>query len=281
MKWSNRRKNFLNLILAILLVTSFWGANPSFAQDISKPYAHSAKHFVLVHGAWHGSWVWYKIAPLLEAGGHQVTLINLPAHGIDLSSPGSVTLENYTERVTKFLDTVVDPVVLVGHSMGGIVISSAAEARPGKIEKLVYLAAFLVRNGESMIQWASQDTDSITGQNLIVDPVAGTIDVDRSVIEDAFYNTSLPHDITLASTLFRINPLAPIVTELNLTPANYGSVRRFYIKTEQDFAVTPWLQNQMLLASPCESVYSINGDHSPFFSRPLQLTALLVLIALQ
>lgn len=281
MKWSNCFKNVLNLVFAVVLATGIWITNPVFAQNSSAANSHHTKHFVLVHGAWHGSWVWYKVVPILEAGGHQVTLVNLPAHGIDLASPGSVSLEDYTERVTEVLDTITTPVILVGHSMGGIVISTAAEARPNKIEKLVYLAGFLVRNGESMIQWAAQDAGSITGQNLIVDPVAGTIDVDRSVVADAFYNTSLPRDITLGSTLLRINPLAPIVTNLSLSSENYGSVRRFYIKTEQDFAITPWLQNEMLLASPCEGVYSINGDHSPFFSRPLNLVALLLLIAYQ
>ena len=40
-------------------------------------------HFILVHGAWHGAWCWYKVVPLLRAAGHRVDAINLPGHGID------------------------------------------------------------------------------------------------------------------------------------------------------------------------------------------------------
>lgn len=281
MKRSKIRDILSKLILSVVLTIGLLGANDVFADKDWKWHDDDKKHFVLVHGAWHGSWAWYKMVPLLEARGHTVTLINLPSHGIDSSIPGLVTLADYTVAVTDVLDTVTDPVILVGHSMGGAVISAAAESRPNKIEKLVFLAAFLLRDGESMIQLAGMDTGSIAVQNLIVDPVTGTMDVPSSVWKDAFYNTTRAHDFTLASTLLKTNPLVPIITTMSLTPENFGSVRRFYIKTLKDNAITPWLQDEMIAASPCEKVYSIKGDHSPFFSRPLKLAWILYRIAHQ
>ena len=68
---------------------------------------------------------------------------------------------------------------------------------------------------------------------------------------------------------------ALILAPLALTAANYGSVRRVYIRTTQDKAITPWLQQLMIDGQPCDAVYSMNTDHSPFFSKPKALTKLL------
>src|SRR5258706_9960209 len=127
----------LRRILSLLILTVVTAA--------ASP-AH-AKHFVLVHGGWQGAWNWYKVTTLLEASGHTVTAIDLPSHSIDGTPPGTVTLQSYTDKVVQTLDAISEPVILVAHSMGGAAASMAAEARPAKIEKLVYVAAFLMPNG--------------------------------------------------------------------------------------------------------------------------------------
>lgn len=99
--------------------------------------------FVLIHGGWHGAWCWDRVAPLLEQGGHEVVSFDLPGHGEDRTPSVEVTLEGYTDRVVEALDALSEPVVLVGHSLGGTAISQAAERRPEKIEKL---GRFLSRN---------------------------------------------------------------------------------------------------------------------------------------
>src|SRR5947199_8070365 len=115
---------------------------------------------VVVHGAWHGGWCWYKIAPLLEAQGHSVLAPNLPGHGDD-KRERPVTLDSYTNRICEIARAQVEPVILVGHSMGGIAITQAAENCSERAKALVYLCAFLPRNGESLMTWASQDQDSM------------------------------------------------------------------------------------------------------------------------
>jgi pimeloyl-ACP methyl ester carboxylesterase len=101
--------------------------------------------YVLIHGAWHGGWCWDKVVPLLEKAGHKVQAPDLPSHGKDKTSYRTVSLQAYADSVCGILDTQSDRVVLVGHSMGGIVISQAAEYRPEKVDTLVYLTAFLLR----------------------------------------------------------------------------------------------------------------------------------------
>jgi pimeloyl-ACP methyl ester carboxylesterase len=106
--------------------------------------------FVLIHGAFHGGWCWYKVVPLLEKQGHTVLALDLPGHGRDKTPVAAVTLQLYVDSVCKLLDAQREPVILVGHSMGGGIITQVAEERPERIKCLVYLAGALPRNGQSM-----------------------------------------------------------------------------------------------------------------------------------
>ena len=83
--------------------------------------------YVLVHGAWHGAWCWYKLTPLLQKLGHTVLTPDLPSHGIDKTPTAAITLKDYSLRVCEVLDSCPEPVILVGHSMGGVVITEAAQ----------------------------------------------------------------------------------------------------------------------------------------------------------
>ncbi len=129
--------------------------------------------YVLIHGAWAGRWCWEKVAPLLQQAGHQVVPLDLPGHGQDRTPLREITLAAYTKRVCETLDAQAEPVMLVGHSMGGIVITQVAEERPEKIQTLVYLSAFLPQNGESLFQLASGDTGSLIMPNLMVNEEQG------------------------------------------------------------------------------------------------------------
>jgi pimeloyl-ACP methyl ester carboxylesterase len=237
------------------------------------------RHFVLVHGAWHGAWCWYNVQEQLIDIGHQATVLDLPGHGIRFEDPLDISLEDYRDAVTDLLDTFREPVILVGHSMGGIVISMAAEARPDKISTLVYLAAFMVRNGQSLLDVAVTDTASLVLPNLIPLPEQGIIDINRTAIIDMFYHLSDPEFYYLAATLLRPDPIIPFDTPLQLTRENYGSVDRIYIYTTEDQAITPFLQHMMTDAQPCLATFSIRSDHSPFFSEPKKLRKILEDIA--
>jgi pimeloyl-ACP methyl ester carboxylesterase len=110
--------------------------------------AEAIKRIVLVHGAAHGAWCWEMLAPLLEAGGYEVDTLDLPGLGDDLTPPKDVTLQSYIDRVVQVVSAKPGKVLLVGHSMGGAPISGAGEAVPERVGRLVYLAAFLPKNGE-------------------------------------------------------------------------------------------------------------------------------------
>jgi pimeloyl-ACP methyl ester carboxylesterase len=94
----------------------------------------------------------------MEKKGQKIVAPDLPGHGQDKKPIPEITLKAYTDRVCQVLDELSDPVILVGHSMGGVVITQAAEYRPGKIKKLVYVSGFLLQNGEFLLKLAGAGT---------------------------------------------------------------------------------------------------------------------------
>ncbi|MFF0501821.1 alpha/beta fold hydrolase [Nocardia aobensis] len=109
--------------------------------------------FVLVHGAWHGGWVWNRVAPLLRQAGHEVhaptlTGISDRAH---LLTP-SVGLGTHIEDVLALIQAYdLRDVVLVGHSYAGQVITGVADRAPFRLSRRVYLDAFVGEDGEPAI----------------------------------------------------------------------------------------------------------------------------------
>lgn len=250
-----------------------------FMISFTAGFAEPGLHFVLVHGAWHGAWCWFEVEQLLVREGYTVTTIHLPGHGNDNIDPGTVTLNDYRDKVTDFLDSLDHPIILVGHSMGGVVISAAAEKRPSKIDKLIYLSAFLLKNEQSLLDLASMDTRSKVLPNLTIDETAGVIKVDNKLRKNIFYQLSPERYVYLTENLLVPNPLQPFAEPLFLTDSGYERVRRFYITTTKDNAITAPFQKYMYTMSPCEKIYEIYTDHSAFFSAPNQLLNILLEIA--
>jgi pimeloyl-ACP methyl ester carboxylesterase len=227
--------------------------------------------FVCVHGSWHGGWCWEHLVPLLAQAGHLVLTPDLAGLGADVTPPGDVTLAMWTEAIGALVADTPEPVVLVGHSRGGIVISQVAEEHPDQISCLVYLAAFLLRDGESLLQVAQTDTESQILPNLLINEAEGFHTIQTETAPAIFYNASPQSVIAGAVARLRPEPNAPTFTPLQLTDANFGRVPRVYIRTLRDRAVGPVLQERMVGHLPCRDVLSLDTDHSPFFSAPREL----------
>ena len=234
--------------------------------------------FVLVHGSWHGAWCWYKVIARLRAAGHQVLAPDLPSLGADKTPVEAVTLGSWTQTVVDTIDAADEPVILVGHSRGGILISEAAQARPERVRTLVYLCAFLLRDEESVLGVSSGDTGTLLRGNLVIAADQRSATVADTIIDDAFYSGCPADDRALARTLLQPEPLAPLATPVHVTQERFGRVPRIYIECLQDRAISPAMQRQMIDASPCQRVITMATDHSPFFSAPDDLVQHLLTI---
>jgi pimeloyl-ACP methyl ester carboxylesterase len=234
--------------------------------------------FILIHGAWHGAWCWHKLIPRLEALGARVLAPDLPSMGADDTPPGAVTLDSWARFVANLVACEPHPVTLVGHSRAGIVISQAAELVPDRVSRLVYLAAYLLPAGETLANAARTDAGSLVPANMIPAASGVTCTLRPAVVRDAFYGHCSDEDFAFARSRLSPEPLKPLVTPLSVTDRNFGRVPRTYIECADDRTVSLAAQRRMRSVLPCEPVFTLNGDHSPFLSAPQELARILISI---
>jgi pimeloyl-ACP methyl ester carboxylesterase len=277
MSSSFSRRRLLGAAASLAAVGSVAERAELWARSAPVRRARRSAHFVFVHGIFHGAWCWYKVTAALEAAGHRTTALDLPGGGIDATPGATVTLAAQAARVLEALDAAEEPVVLVGHSAGGPVISTVAEARPEKVAKLVFLTAFLLPAGSSIATAVAGDPDTLITPNLVGNP-DGTVFLRPESIREVFYGTCSDADVALASAVLKPMGLQPSATPLAVGAA-FAGVRRFYVHCRRDRAVGFSFQQAMEAALPCERTFTINSDHSPFLSRPAALVRALAAIA--
>ncbi len=231
--------------------------------------------FVLVHGACHGAWCWYKVIPLLTRLGHKAVALDLPGHGVDKTAIKEVTLDGYAERVCSVIDEQEEPVVLVGHSMGGGIVTAAAELRPKKIATLVFLSAAMVENGATLFDKPRQSDESIAFSHLVMSPDGDSFTLRKETLRETLYHDCPEEDAVLAELLLVPQALRPMETPIRTSRQNFGRIPRIYIECLRDRVHALSFQRELHAAIPCGKVLTIDTGHSPFFAAPAELTALL------
>src|SRR3569832_333194 len=230
---------------------------------------------VLVHGAWHGGWCWYRIAARLEAAGHTVFAPDMPGHGTDRTPIEDVTMDTIVAKIGGYIDAAKEPVILAGHSYGGAVITQIAERYAAKVSRLVYVAAFLLQNGQSTFDAAADDDSALNGK-VVFAPDGKTATADPSIYREAFYANCGDEDVVLARQLLVPEAVAGFQTPMQITPENFGRVPRDYVECTQDRAISIARQRRMHAAQPYRRVFTLETDHSPFFSAPDALSECLL-----
>lgn len=236
-------------------------------------------HYVLIHGGWEEAKSWDAVTPLLEAQGHSVNAIDLPGHGANLQPISEMNMNNYINTVVAQIQKEDAPVILVAHSMTGSVVSQVAERIPEKIERLIYVASFLLEDGGTVME-AMQSDDGLFLPDLVFSEdqsyamvpeatlrSAGLHDVEQSVIEEV-----LPYFVEKQST-------EPFLSPVKMSEEKFGTVPKTYIRTTLDRVTTPALQDRMIGNWNVEVVHDLEAGHFPNFSVPQELAELLLLSA--
>ncbi|WP_345262785.1 alpha/beta fold hydrolase [Nibrella viscosa] len=252
---------------------------------MNTPTSSSDKTYILVHGAWYGGgWCWHKVVPLLESRGYAVIPVDLPGYGQDTTPAASVTLDDYVTTVLDVAGSVKGKVVLVGHSLGGAVISQASEfLGPEKAEKLVYVDAFLLRNGESILAQVQQlaeaskaapepAAEQLAADYLIFSDDQKTCLVDPARMQEVFCHDAPAEDVALAKANLRWQPVAGLATPISVTDERYGVIPKVYIRCTKSRDLD---RRSIVQHVPCQQVFELPSSHSPFFSMPDRLAAIL------
>ena len=193
--------------------------------------------------------------------------------GDDDTPIADVTLEMNIDRVAETIGKLAEPVVLVGHSLGGITITGVAERVPDRIGLLVYLTAFLPRDGESGSAIASSPAWIPEAGTRAIIPSADGLSVSFSPegALERFYNGCSEADI--AYCLPRLKPQPSIIrnSPVHTTPERFGSVPRAYVHCADDRSVALAVQQYMVEHLPCRETVTLQTGHSPFLSAPKEL----------
>jgi pimeloyl-ACP methyl ester carboxylesterase len=228
----------------------------------------AAPPILLVHGAWHGAWCWERVVPLLENAGRRVVAIDLPGLGADTTPPERVTLDAYAERICAALTDIGEPAVVVGHSMGGIAISQAAERCPERVAHLVYLTAFLLTDGETLLSVAETDPEALVPPNIVLNDAHTAATLRPESLAEALYGDCSEDDVAWASARLVPQAAAPLGTPLHVTEALWGAIPRTYVHCTDDRAITLGCQMQMVARVGVGTVKTLAASHSPFLSMP-------------
>lgn len=235
--------------------------------------------FVLIHGAWHGGWCWERIVPLLVREGHRVFAPDLPGMGADRRQHGSDPLGDWTDFAVKLATSADEPVTLVGHSLGGVVISEVAERVPSVVHRLVYLTAFLLQSGQSLADVANRYPDVGPARAFRPAEVDGEVTVDPDQAIGIFYNETPALEARAAVDRLVAQPLAAFTKPVTLSAERFGRVPRVYVEATDDRAISLEMQRDMQALLPCEPVITIKCDHSPFYSAVPDLAEALLSLA--
>jgi len=214
---------------------------------------------ILVHGAWHGSWAWDPIVERLTADGIRTVAPDLPSKGLDAPSLGD--LRDDAETVRAAVAAADAPALVVAHSYGGLPVAEGA----GGAAHLIYLAAFMLEPGQSLLglrggvepEWWITSAD---GRTLLPDDP-----------EHVFYADCEP--AVAARAAAALVPHRKDVFSQELRSAAWQTVPSTYVVCERDNAIPPALQE--LMAARAGTVSRIDSSHSPFLSRPDELTAII------
>lgn len=197
------------------------------------------KNYLLLHGAMRGAWLWHKITPIMEQAGTNVIPYDLPGHGTRASERAGITMSRYINDVLSYIDrNDLRDLVLVGHSMSGIIISKIAEETPDRIKHLIYLAAVVPRDGDALIDLlAKERQESLRKLEGKAEELFGPLDAlrpnyftDQTGEEQDFYLKQLTPQ-----------PLAVFFEKIPLKKFWNLSIGRTYILGLRDKALPPAL----------------------------------------
>jgi pimeloyl-ACP methyl ester carboxylesterase len=225
-----------------------------------------SKHFVLIHGAWHGGWCWDGVIKLLAEAGHSAEAPTMPGH-----NPGDnrslVTFNSYVDKIIEVLERQNKPVILVGHSSAGFLLQSAAPKVATKVERLIFHNAFILPDG--MAQFDVVPPEIAQGMTE-----AAKASPDKSVpVNEVFVRDVLMAGETkeVQDALIRRltpQPLVLFTTKVNTKPFNKLTIPCTVLLCKGDISLPPGAYLGMAQNLGKFDLIEIEGGHEMLFAHP-------------
>lgn len=224
--------------------------------------------FGLIHGAQHGAWSWSLLVPELEARGFETVAMDLPVEDPEAG------LRNYVETVVASLEEVTDDLVVVGHSMAGMVAPVVATLRPTRA--VVYLCGVVPVPGKTMAEVLVDEPD-LERPRIRTDSSTlredGVRVVTPEVGREIYYHDCPPELAQWASQQLR--PTADTAV-YDVSPLdNFPDVKTVSIICTEDRVVSPDWSRRVARSRLGIDCIELPGGHAPMLSRPRRLAEVL------
>ncbi|OGL13527.1 MAG: hypothetical protein A3I17_10450 [Candidatus Rokubacteria bacterium RIFCSPLOWO2_02_FULL_72_37] len=235
-----------------------------------------SKQFVLVHGMSHGAWCWAAVQARLERAGHQTLAVDLPGHGRRAHEWRRATVGSYARAVAGAMALAgLCRAIVVGHSMGGVVIPKVAELAPARVAHLVFVAAVVLSHGASLLetQIAPAGRPLLRG---LARAGGGAVQYPAAVEHARWMSGLPPGDPRVVEALTRLTPqpFRPWVERVDMERFYAMAVPRTYVRCLRDAAVAPAQAAEYAARLGVHPV-DLDSDHGPMLSRPDELARIL------
>jgi len=228
-----------------------------------------AKHFVLLHGAWHGGWCWDGVIEALEKAGHTAEAPTLPGHGPEDDRSG-IRFDDYVDGIVRVLERQTAPVVLVGHSSAGFLMQAAAPKVPEKISRLIFHNAFILPDGKCQFDLVPPEVaEGMT--------TAAKASPDNCVpVDEEFVRNALMADASRETQDALIGRLVPQPIAIFTTPVSTGdfeslAISKSVLFCRDDASLPPGAYLGMARGLGDYDVIEIDGGHETLFVNPQAL----------
>jgi pimeloyl-ACP methyl ester carboxylesterase len=233
--------------------------------------------FVLVHGAAHGAWCWDDATRRLEAKGHRVVTLDLPGHGRRAAEAAQASVGAYARAVTDVMAREgVSRGVVVGHSMSGVVIPKVAELAPGRVSRLVFLAAVVLPDGSSLMQTHMPPTTRSLWLGLAAGGGGRSILFPASMALSRWMGDLDPSrpETARAFAFLTPQPLRPVLERVDMRVFYSMRVPCTYIRCLRDAAVSPTKAAEYAARLGVAPI-DLDADHDAMLSAPEALVRIL------
>ncbi len=242
---------------------------PNTRQTMSSPQT-----FIFLHGAWQASWCWKRVADPLMAAGHRVITPDLPGHGMRMQPTHTVTFQDYVTAIIELVEQQAEPVTLIGHSMAGLIISQVAEHVPNRIKELVFIAAYIPEDNQSLFSIAEKLESRGVSPLLLIDRVKQEIQLKRCPeLMSLFFNRCSTKDAQEAFNQLQPQPLQPFTAKVRVGDSFNRVAKRFFICTD-DRVLLP--SDQLKMSNKAtKHITHLDADHSAYYSNTEDLVSLI------
>ena len=224
--------------------------------------------FVLIHGAWAGSWVWDALKPELEAAGHRVLALDMPGNPQHPATAEDISMAGCMAHIAAACAEIEGSLLLVGHSGGGVIATQVAEMLAERVVGVAYLAGMMLPSG---LGFAELTTELIQNH-----PEAAGIWPHLHWAEDRQSSTvppeavceiflqDLPREQAMAAAQrFCSQPEGTRVLVAEWTAERFGRLPRLYVEATEDRSVVLAAQRKMQALVPGAQVVSLACGHVP------------------